>query len=392
MTNPQTENTGSEAELENLLRRINALTATSDSNSATGQSGPSTPAQNAVNTQSPSAHPGAVATFPGEAQNRGAVAGNAPQPAAQFEHASAPQPGYQVNTPQGNLAGQAGTQQPSVAATHQTPSAQVPPVTAPAVEAGSAVRAPAAPPMSATEAPAVQAPDLESEKASFVMPNMAGNEQLGTPSTVPGGPGHVDGARDKDLPFRPFEPQSFAEAKLNETEVEQLILKFLFGRGEVSGRGIAEQICLPFGLLDSLLLRLKQEQLVGYRDAAAMNDYVYVLTDLGRERARRFLADGSYCGSATVSLEDYINSVRQQSLGFQYPSRQDLLDAFSDLLINEDMFKRLGPAIQLGSWYVPVRITRQRENEYRRTDHTMFREIHLYSTCNWTSGRDRSCL
>lgn len=171
---------------------------------------------------------------------------------------------------------------------------------------------------------------------------------MGGPSTIPGGISVAQSERDKDLPFIPREPKTFAEANLTETQVEQLILKFLFGRGEVSGRGIAEQICLPFGMLEGLLHRLKQEQLVAYKDATAMNDYVYVLTELGRERGRRFLNDCSYCGSATVSLGDYIHSIREQSLAFQNPSREDLLEAFSDLLINQKMFNRLGPAINSG--------------------------------------------
>jgi len=171
---------------------------------------------------------------------------------------------------------------------------------------------------------------------------------VGAPSTIPGGLDAVDNNRDKDLPFIPQEPKSFQEAGLNDTAVEQLVLKFMFGRGEVSGRAVAEQICLPFGLLEDLLRRLKHEQLVAYKDSATMGDYVYVLTDLGRERARRFLADCSYCGSATVSLQDYITSVSEQSLGFQNPSRTDLQEAFSDLLINQKMFNRLGPAINSG--------------------------------------------
>ena len=224
------------------------------------------------------------------------------------------------------------------------------------------------------------------------MPTTKSPSDISSPSTVPGGLTDGVEGRDKDDPFRPAEPTSFADAQLNETEVEQLILKFLFGRGEVSGRGIAEQICLPFGLLESLYLRLKQEQLVAYKDATAMNDYVYVLTDLGRERARRFMADCSYCGSATVSLGDYIHSVREQSLGFQNPSREDLQAAFSDLLINEKMFGRLGSCDQFGPRNVPVRLPRQRKNEYRRTRHAVFREVHLHPARHWAARRDHPRL
>ena len=154
--------------------------------------------------------------------------------------------------------------------------------------------------------------------------------------------------RDRDCPFRPQEAQSYREAGVTETEVEQIVTKFLFARGEASGRQISDQVRLPFGLVDQLLRRMKQEQTVAYKDAAEMNDYIYTLSQVGRERGRRYIQDCSYFGSATVSLKDYIDSVKQQSLTFQQPSKEDLQNAFTDLLINENMFGRLGPAINSG--------------------------------------------
>lgn len=168
------------------------------------------------------------------------------------------------------------------------------------------------------------------------------------PSTIPGLHQGDGKERDKDQPFVPREPTTFEEAGLSESEVEQLILKYMFARGESSGRNVAEQICLPFGMVEKLLRALKQEQLVAYKDSTRMNDYVYTLTDIGRERARRYMGDCSYFGAATVTLADYINSVKEQSLTFQNPSREDLDTAFKDLLINRRMFDRLGPAINSG--------------------------------------------
>ena len=148
--------------------------------------------------------------------------------------------------------------------------------------------------------------------------------------------------------YRPVEPTSFAEAMLSETQVEALVLKYLFAKGEVTGRMIADQVKLPFGLIVNLLARMKYEQTVAYKDATEMNDYVYTPTDLGRERARRYMQDCSYHGSAPVSLIRYVESVKAQSIQYQNPSPEDLRHAFSDLLINQQMFDRLGPAINSG--------------------------------------------
>ena len=151
-----------------------------------------------------------------------------------------------------------------------------------------------------------------------------------------------------DGSFYPQEPTSFVEASLTETEVEALIMKYLLARGEGSGREISDQIKLPFRLLEELLQKMKQDQSVGHRGAAPMNDYVYQLTDVGRERARRHSAHCTYFGSAPVSLRHYIESVKAQSLVNQHPTEVDLKRAFADLLINPTMLRRLGPAINSG--------------------------------------------
>ena len=148
--------------------------------------------------------------------------------------------------------------------------------------------------------------------------------------------------------FLPTEPESFQEANLTDSEVEALALKYLLARGDVTGRDIAGQLRLPFVLIDELMRGLKTEQLVVHRGSAMMNDYQYQLTDLGRERARRHAMHCTYFGSAPVSLNDYVASVKAQSLVGQRISDADLHRAFSDLLINKKMFSRLGPAMNSG--------------------------------------------
>ncbi|MEX2026754.1 MAG: AAA family ATPase, partial [Pirellulaceae bacterium] len=62
--------------------------------------------------------------------------------------------------------------------------------------------------------------------------------------------------------FVPPEPKSIREAGLIDSEVEALALKYVLARGDISGRDIAEQIKIPFVLLDAALRQLKLEQLM----------------------------------------------------------------------------------------------------------------------------------
>jgi predicted ATPase with chaperone activity len=155
-------------------------------------------------------------------------------------------------------------------------------------------------------------------------------------------------AAGSQQPFLPVEPTSLRDAGLSDSEIESLCLKLLMSRGDLAGRDIAEHIRLPFALVEKILRQMKQDQLVVYRGSAAMNDYMYQLTDLGRERARRQSQHCTYFGAAPVPLTAYVESVRRQSLEGQCPTEDDLHRAFEDLLINPHMLARLGPAINSG--------------------------------------------
>jgi predicted ATPase with chaperone activity len=164
-----------------------------------------------------------------------------------------------------------------------------------------------------------------------------------SPTTVPSNPISQD-----CFDFAPVAPKTFKEAGISDTVVEELICKFLLAIGEATGRQITDQVKLPFHLVEQVLNRLKHEQLIGYVGQATMNDYICKLTDAGRERGKRFNDFSTYFGSAPVTLEDYIASVEAQTLQEQEPGPEDLQEAFSDLLINEKMFSKLGPAVNSG--------------------------------------------
>jgi hypothetical protein len=65
--------------------------------------------------------------------------------------------------------------------------------------------------------------------------------------------------------FVPIEPNSFAEAQLSEGQVEGLVAKFLLSTGTATGRQCADQVALPFKLIDEVLAQMKTDQLVVYR-------------------------------------------------------------------------------------------------------------------------------
>ncbi len=161
--------------------------------------------------------------------------------------------------------------------------------------------------------------------------------------TLLGSENHQEGEQ-----WCPPEPESLDDTGLGFEEIERLVLKFLMARGAAAGRAIATQICIPFQIIDPLLKSLKADKLVVFKGAATMGDYEYTLTDLGRERARRYSEEGTYFGAATVPLQDYLIAMEIQSIARQEATEENLKEAFSELIIKQSMLDQLGPAINSG--------------------------------------------
>ncbi|WP_298859660.1 AAA family ATPase [uncultured Gimesia sp.] len=155
-------------------------------------------------------------------------------------------------------------------------------------------------------------------------------------------------AEENQDQFIPQCPETLEDTGLTQDEIERLILKFLLAKGTRTGRQICQQIKLPFGIVDPLLKRAKHDQLVAFGGTAEMGDYEFTITDLGRERARRFSQECTYFGSAPVCFKDYLRAMEAQSIAKQEATEEDLKAAFSDLIINPKMLDRLGPAVNSG--------------------------------------------
>ncbi len=148
--------------------------------------------------------------------------------------------------------------------------------------------------------------------------------------------------------FVPHQPTSLGEASLNESLVHSLILKFLYVRGTFHGREVAEQLKLPFSVVEEQLYSLKNQLLIGYRGAAVGGDYQYELTPKGVEQARRFIEHCTYYGAAPVSVPDYVESIKRQSLKNLCPRFDQVAEALNDLIVNQSIISQVGQAIRAG--------------------------------------------
>ncbi len=200
----------------------------------------------------------------------------------------------------------------------------------------------AAPPVAKAPAAAPAGQVAQPPKPAAGGPKQSVNAKV----KIPDGPLGFKASRDEV--WRPIEPESMEVAGVNESILEAIVYRYLQNVGEAEGRRIADQVKLPFRMIEPLMTRLKMEQNVAYKNATATNDYVYVLTETGRMIARNHVNDCTYYGACPVPLDQYIRSVNYQTIEGQYPKKVDLERAFRDLLINPSMLRKLGPAVASG--------------------------------------------
>jgi predicted ATPase with chaperone activity len=149
--------------------------------------------------------------------------------------------------------------------------------------------------------------------------------------------------------FLPPEPESIEQTGISPVVIETLVIKYLLQVGSASGSAIAQRLCLPFRILEDLLLALRRRQLVAHQGQAQLSDYIYALTDLGAERGQSAIQSCSYVGPLPVPLEEYILSVEAQTIRAASAKRSQLEEAFADINVEPEMLEQLGPAINSGA-------------------------------------------
>src|SRR5262249_830951 len=111
-------------------------------------------------------------------------------------------------------------------------------------------------------------------------------------------------------------PEAIEELGIPPAVLEHLVVKFLYFRGELVGRGLAQLLGLTFSLIDDLLENLKRQHYVGVKKSLGMGNMsgIFVLTEAGRNLAREYLLNNQYAGPVPVPLYQYTEVVRRQRL------------------------------------------------------------------------------
>jgi hypothetical protein len=140
------------------------------------------------------------------------------------------------------------------------------------------------------------------------------------------------------------------ETGLSLMQVSDLLSKHLYLQGNLQGSHLAQQVRLPFAIVEQGLQLLKEEKCaeVISGDLIGPVSYRFNLTDLGRRRAREAFETCRYVGPAPVPLEDYVTQCRRQAVVGTSCTMESLRNAFEELIIRPDLLQELGPAVCSG--------------------------------------------
>lgn len=141
------------------------------------------------------------------------------------------------------------------------------------------------------------------------------------------------------------------ETGLNIGILSDLAIKTLYFGGYLSGNQIAAQMHLPFtGVVDQILEGLKREKFLEVRGGSGLGaaGFEYVITMKGIEKAHEALARTQYAGPCPVTLDQYVQAMNAQARAKIRVNREILGKALQGLTISEEMYGRVGPAVNSG--------------------------------------------
>jgi predicted ATPase with chaperone activity len=165
----------------------------------------------------------------------------------------------------------------------------------------------------------------------------------------PRGTGNLKGKRARFVP-KPI--STLEDTGLSQLWLQDLALKILYFRGYITGFAMAEAMALPFsGLVEAILDVLKREQFVEVKSQVGFGEgaFQYAITEAGIDRAREALERSQYAGPAPVPLTVYNEAIRNQGRGRPSVHSRTMRLALADLVLSDQTFHRIGPAVNSGS-------------------------------------------
>ncbi len=169
-------------------------------------------------------------------------------------------------------------------------------------------------------------------------------------SAFPANAGHEPDLGDITPPV----PETLDETGLAGSMLEQLILKLLYSRGELTGRDLSKAVGLKFSLIEEFIEFLKRQHLIQAKTSMGMGNSttLFALTEAGRTLARDGMETSQYTGPAPVPLYQYSDIVRRQRRKDGWLTQEALAHAYRKMVTTPRLLSQIGPAVSSGNSFL----------------------------------------
>ncbi|MGD9000916.1 MAG: AAA family ATPase [Granulosicoccaceae bacterium] len=155
-------------------------------------------------------------------------------------------------------------------------------------------------------------------------------------------------AHEVDFPTR---PQSLEELDISFALIVKLFLKHLLVGGSMRNDELAGKMAIPVSLLEEPTRFLRNEALIEGRGkgAAGVSGIMELsLTDRGREHARNYQEESTYSGPVPVTIQQYREQIRKQTVRDQIASREEVDGVFANIVVKKETLTQIGAAFNSG--------------------------------------------
>ncbi len=149
--------------------------------------------------------------------------------------------------------------------------------------------------------------------------------------------------------YSPRVPTKWEDLGLESAFLFDMVLRVIFNRGQISGSDIAEMLAVPYPVIGPLLTAMRKQTLIdiaGQRPNTGDGGFIYeIKPPKGSAALQEALDKTSYVGPLPVPFTDYVEAVLAQTVKKITVTRRSIRAAFQDLIITDEVFNEIGPAI-----------------------------------------------
>ena len=144
-------------------------------------------------------------------------------------------------------------------------------------------------------------------------------------------------------------PTSLEASGLSPELLADLALKHLLRAGSLTTAALCDRLGLMGPVIEPIVQFLRQEGRLQLQARATFDKEVRLtLTDRGRQGAQEALKACGYVGPAPVPVDTYKQVVHAQTVSRRGLARAKVIDAYSDIIMADDLCDRLGVAMASG--------------------------------------------